>query len=93
MEKIKEYYSENTNVKTQSMVTSINLCKEDTNTLMVKRLLFKNYRLLYYLVIDNWTDEEIMNMYVNTIKTINYQIECVISKLFYLLMLIFQIEY
>ena len=53
----------------------INFFKEDTNILMVKRSLFKNYRLLYYLVIDkmnldNWTDEEIMNMYVNTIETI-----------------------
>jgi hypothetical protein len=79
LEKIVVYCNENSNVKTQSMVTfietSIDFFKEDTTTLMVKRSLFKNYQLLYYLVIDkmdldNWTDEEIMDLYVNTIETI-----------------------
>jgi hypothetical protein len=78
MEKIIEYCNENSNVKTQNMITlietSIKDFKED-NTLTEERSLYVNHVPLFNSILDkmdsdHWTDSEKTDMYVNTKSTI-----------------------
>jgi hypothetical protein len=81
IEKIVGYCNEHYNIKTQSMITLIQTTLIETNwnnyyNLTKERLLFKNYRPVFFLVIDKmnldqWTDNEKTHMFVNTIQTIH----------------------
>ena len=81
IEKIVAYCNENSNVKTQNIITLIQTTLIETNwnnsdNLTKERLLFKNYWHVFCLVIDKmdldqWSDNEKTHMLVNTIQTIH----------------------
>ena len=78
MEKILAYCTDNSNTKTQNMIalieTSINNFKVD-NSLTEERSFYMNHLPLYDAILDkmdsdDWTDDEKVTMFVNTVSTI-----------------------